>query len=90
MRMRIFERGAAPNVLVHSGNFRIMSKKLVNRVDECVDEALAGLVASQPGLRQLQGHRVILRADTKQLVADGKVTACTADQWVNCSLNMYP
>ena len=53
-----------------------MSKKLVNRVDECVDEALAGLVASQPGLRQLQGHRVVLRADTQQLVADGKVTSC--------------
>jgi dihydroxyacetone kinase len=51
-----------------------MSKKLVNRVDECVDEALAGLVASQPGLRLLQGHRVVLRADTQSLVADGKVT----------------
>ena len=56
-----------------------MSKKLVNRVDECVDEALAGLVASQPGLRLLQGHRVVLRADTQSLVADGKVVAYYAE-----------
>ena len=50
-----------------------MSKKLVNRPEDCVDEALSGLVASQPGLRLLQGHRVVLRADTHSLARDGKV-----------------
>ena len=50
-----------------------MSKKLVNRAEDCVDEALAGLVASQPGLRLLQGHRVVLRADTESLAREGKV-----------------
>ncbi|KAK2525203.1 Tkfc [Columba guinea] len=38
-------------------------KKLVNSVSGCVDDALAGLVACHPGLRLLQGHRVVLRAD---------------------------
>ena len=45
----------------------------MNSTDDCVDEALAGLVASQPGLRLLQGHRVLLRADTESLARDGKV-----------------
>ena len=52
-----------------------MSKKLVNRAEDCVDEALAGLVASQPGLRLLQGHRVVLRADAQALTAQGKVSS---------------
>ncbi|XP_061335283.1 triokinase/FMN cyclase [Pezoporus flaviventris] len=38
-------------------------KKLVNSVPACADDALAGLVASNPGLQLLQGHRVALRAD---------------------------
>ncbi|KAM9266937.1 triokinase/FMN cyclase [Cariama cristata] len=38
-------------------------KKLVNSVEGCADDALAGLVACNPGLRLLQGHRVVLRAD---------------------------
>uniref|UniRef100_A0A8C3K191 Triokinase/FMN cyclase n=1 Tax=Calidris pygmaea TaxID=425635 RepID=A0A8C3K191_9CHAR len=42
---------------------RQVPKKLVNSVASCADEALAGLVACNPGLRLLQGHRVVLRAD---------------------------
>ncbi|KQK73596.1 hypothetical protein AAES_165504 [Amazona aestiva] len=38
-------------------------KKLVNSVSGCADDALAGLVACNPGLQLLQGHRVALRAD---------------------------
>ncbi|XP_064515909.1 triokinase/FMN cyclase isoform X1 [Pseudopipra pipra] len=38
-------------------------KKLVNSVSGCADDALAGLVSCNPGLRLLQGHRVILRSD---------------------------
>ncbi|XP_050191072.1 triokinase/FMN cyclase isoform X2 [Myiozetetes cayanensis] len=38
-------------------------KKLVNSVSGCADDALAGLVSCNPGLRLLQGHRVILRDD---------------------------
>ena len=51
-----------------------MSKKLVNSPDRCVDEALAGLVASQPGLRLLKGHRVVLRADVDRLTKKEKVS----------------
>ncbi|XP_067151877.1 triokinase/FMN cyclase isoform X1 [Apteryx mantelli] len=40
-----------------------VSKKLVNSVASCADDALAGLVACNPGIRLLQGHRVALRAD---------------------------
>uniref|UniRef100_A0A8C8A8R2 Triokinase/FMN cyclase n=1 Tax=Otus sunia TaxID=257818 RepID=A0A8C8A8R2_9STRI len=39
------------------------SSKLVNSVTGCADDALAGLVACNAGLRLLQGHRVVLRAD---------------------------
>ncbi|NXD30455.1 TKFC cyclase, partial [Spelaeornis formosus] len=38
-------------------------KKLVTTVSGCADEALAGLVACNPGLRLLRGHRVVLRDD---------------------------
>ncbi|NXL69300.1 TKFC cyclase, partial [Leptocoma aspasia] len=38
-------------------------KKLVTTVSGCADDAVAGLVACNPGLRMLQGHRVVLRDD---------------------------
>ncbi|NXO25625.1 TKFC cyclase, partial [Cisticola juncidis] len=38
-------------------------KKLVTTVAGCADDAVAGLVACNPGLRRLQGHRVVLRSD---------------------------
>ncbi|NWY43398.1 TKFC cyclase, partial [Sylvia atricapilla] len=38
-------------------------KKLVTTVSGCADDTLAGLVACNPGLRLLQGHRVVLRND---------------------------
>ncbi len=50
-----------------------MSKKLLNRVENVVDEALEGMVAVYPGLTRLIGHRVILRTDTPTLVKEGKV-----------------
>ncbi|XP_077605055.1 triokinase/FMN cyclase isoform X1 [Crocuta crocuta] len=43
------------------------SKKLVNTVAGCADEALAGLVACNPHLQLLQGHRVALRSDLDSL-----------------------
>ncbi|NWR50823.1 TKFC cyclase, partial [Regulus satrapa] len=38
-------------------------KKLVKTVSGCADDAVAGLVACNPGLRLLQGHRVVFRDD---------------------------
>ncbi|CAO2584698.1 Triokinase/FMN cyclase [Lemmus lemmus] len=43
------------------------SKKLVNSVEDCADDALAGLVACNPNLQLLQGHRVALRSDLDSL-----------------------
>ncbi|KAM7086105.1 triokinase/FMN cyclase isoform 1-T2 [Molossus nigricans] len=43
------------------------SKKLVNSVEGCADDALAGLVACNPNLQLLQGHRVALRSDLDSL-----------------------
>lgn len=43
------------------------SKKLVNSVEGCADDALAGLVACNPDLQLLQGHRVALRSDLESL-----------------------
>ena len=51
-----------------------MSKKLINDPAGVVDEALAGLVAACPGLKLLEGHRVIIRADVEQVTKQGKVT----------------
>ncbi|XP_029063301.1 triokinase/FMN cyclase isoform X2 [Monodon monoceros] len=43
------------------------SKKLVNSVAGCADDTLAGLVACNPNLQLLQGHRVALRSDLDSL-----------------------
>ena len=51
-----------------------MSKKLINNPVDAVDEALAGLVASYPGLTLLKGHRVIVRADVEVVTNQGKVS----------------
>ena len=51
-----------------------MSKKLINSPESAVDEALAGLVAVHPGLRLLEGHRVVIRADVEAVAKEGKVS----------------
>ncbi|XP_054580783.1 triokinase/FMN cyclase [Eptesicus fuscus] len=43
------------------------SKKLMNSVAGCADDTLAGLVACNPNLQLLQGHRVALRSDLDSL-----------------------
>ena len=51
-----------------------ISKKLLNTVDHCVDDALEGVVSINPGLRLLDDHRVVIREDIEHVIADGKVT----------------
>ncbi|KAF5905423.1 triokinase/FMN cyclase, partial [Clarias magur] len=46
-------------------------RKLLNSVEQCVDEALEGIVSSNGGLMLLRGHRVVLRSDLHNL--KGKV-----------------
>ena len=36
-------------------------KKLINKVEDVVDEALDGLSMINPGIRRIRGHRVLLR-----------------------------
>ncbi|XP_021491728.1 triokinase/FMN cyclase [Meriones unguiculatus] len=43
------------------------SKKLLNSVEGCADDSLAGFVACNPDLQLLQGHRVALRSDLDSL-----------------------
>ena len=50
-----------------------MSKKLVNSPENCVDECLSGLVAANPHLRLLEGHRVVVRADYEEVKSSGRV-----------------
>ncbi len=50
-----------------------MSKKLINSPVSAVDDALSGLVAVYPGLRLLDGHRVIVRSDIDKVKAEKKV-----------------
>ncbi|XP_069479941.1 triokinase/FMN cyclase isoform X3 [Ambystoma mexicanum] len=44
-----------------------VSKKLLNSVPNCVDDALGGLVSCNPNVLILQGHRVVLRRDLEQI-----------------------
>ena len=39
------------------------SKKLINSPETAVDEALEGLVMLHPGMRLLDGHRVVVREE---------------------------
>lgn len=39
----------------------------MNSVEECANEALAGVVACNPNLQLLQGYRVALRSDLDSL-----------------------
>jgi dihydroxyacetone kinase len=48
-------------------------KKLINSVDRCVDDDLEGYVTLNPGVRVLEGHRVVVRADVVELRKSGKV-----------------
>ena len=50
------------------------SKKLLNSVERCVDENLEGLVAVNPGLRLIEGTRVVVREDIAQVKDAGRVT----------------
>ncbi|XP_030416731.1 triokinase/FMN cyclase isoform X2 [Gopherus evgoodei] len=44
-----------------------VSKKLVNSVPGSADDALSGLVACNPAIQLLQGHRVALRSDLENI-----------------------
>ena len=50
-----------------------MSKKLINQASSVVDDALKGLTAVNPALRQLEGHRVVVRSDIESVKNEGKV-----------------
>ncbi|XP_077401110.1 triokinase/FMN cyclase [Vanacampus margaritifer] len=41
--------------------------KLINSAEDCVDEALCGMVRASSGLSLLRGHRVVLRSDLDQI-----------------------
>ncbi|XP_062918204.1 triokinase/FMN cyclase isoform X1 [Mobula hypostoma] len=47
------------------------SKKLTNSVEHCVDDALEGLVAWNIGMQLVQGYRIVIRSDLKNI--KGKV-----------------
>ncbi|XP_051885659.1 triokinase/FMN cyclase-like [Pristis pectinata] len=47
------------------------SKKLINSVEHCVDDALDGLVACNVGMQLVEGHRIVVRSDLKNI--KGKV-----------------
>lgn len=50
------------------------TKKLINSVDRCVDDALFGLVSINTGLRILQGQKIVVREDIDEVIRAGKVT----------------
>ena len=53
------------------------TKKFINGVDTCVDDNIRGFLALHPGLRLLDGHRVILRQDIEEWKKSGKVCILT-------------
>eukprot|EP00919_Chromeraceae_sp_WS-2016_P009413 GHVR01022093.1.p1 GENE.GHVR01022093.1~~GHVR01022093.1.p1 ORF type:complete len:390 (-),score=148.77 GHVR01022093.1:1007-2176(-) len=48
-------------------------KKLINVAEKCVDESLEGVVRTNPGLRLLRGHRVVVRGDIANVRMRGQV-----------------
>ena len=55
-----------------------ISKKLINKVEDCVNENIAGYVAMNPGIRQLAGQpRVVVRADLLEHKSRGRVAILT-------------
>lgn len=46
------------------------TKKLINSVDRCVDDALS----INTGLRILQGQKIVVREDIDEVIKAGKVT----------------
>ena len=50
---------------------KMSAKKLINNVDNVVDEALDGLIATNPNVTSIENHRVIVRSDLENL--QGKV-----------------
>ena len=55
----------------------VKTKKLINGVQTCVDDNIEGLLAVNPGLLKVKGHRVIVRSDLEQYVGSGKVAILT-------------
>ena len=51
----------------HSPDIKMSAKKLINNVDHVVDEALEGLVKSNPGVNLIENHRVVVRSDLENL-----------------------
>ncbi|GAB6024498.1 hypothetical protein CHUAL_009652 [Chamberlinius hualienensis] len=51
-----------------------VGKKLINSVENCVDEFLLGFVASNNHLNLVKEHRIVVRCDYQQLVQNGQVT----------------
>ena len=47
-------------------------KKLINNPESVVDEALEGLTMIHPGLRLLEGHRVILKEKVGGVLSSNK------------------
>ena len=55
-----------------------ISKKLINKVEDCVNENIAGYVAMNPAFRQLAGQpRVVVRADLLEHKSRGRVAILT-------------
>lgn len=56
----------------HSGEFaassaKMSSKKLINEAEKVVDDALEGLIATNPGVNAIENHRVVVRSDLENL-----------------------
>lgn len=60
------DRTPYPRSATHTPAMEV-PKKLVCSVASCAEDALAGLVACNPGLQLLRGHRVALRSDLDAL-----------------------
>ncbi|XP_050405401.1 triokinase/FMN cyclase isoform X1 [Patella vulgata] len=50
------------------------SKRLINSVQDCVDENLDGFVSINTGIRRVIGHRIMVREDYQDVIKEGKVS----------------
>ena len=56
---------------MNSTKVNMSAKKLLNGIEDCVDEGLNALAATNPSLSVVKNHRVIVRSDVKKV--KGKV-----------------
>ena len=71
-----------------SGNMSsVKGKKLINDPSHCVDDSLEGFALTNPQVKLLKGHKVVIRSDVDQLIGSNKVCLISGRLTDSCFKN---